>query len=100
MRQSERVMVGLAVNVPLDPRESPPDVQQTLSFRLRTSTPSHPCLAPATSPRSIIRSQRRRAAEVIQAWRGRVLGSVTKRMKMLAALLAWERGRYSLRRPG
>ncbi|EFJ51807.1 hypothetical protein VOLCADRAFT_87353 [Volvox carteri f. nagariensis] len=39
-----------------------------------------------------VRIHRRRAATIIQAWRGRVLGSVTKRMKMLAALLAWERG--------
>ncbi|GLC68585.1 hypothetical protein PLESTF_000711300 [Pleodorina starrii] len=40
----------------------------------------------------LVRSHRRRAAAIIGAWHERVLDSVTKRMKMLAALLAWERG--------
>ncbi|GLI66401.1 hypothetical protein VaNZ11_010162 [Volvox africanus] len=40
----------------------------------------------------IIGMNRRWAAAIIRAWRGTVLDSVTMRMKMLAALLAWERG--------
>ncbi len=41
--------------------------------------------------RSLSKLHRRQAHDVLAAWRDRVLHSVAKRMKLLAALLYWER---------
>lgn len=44
------------------------------------------------SPRSLRNVQRRLAHNVVWEWRERVLHTVQKRMKLLAALLFWEQG--------
>ncbi|KXZ52960.1 hypothetical protein GPECTOR_8g333 [Gonium pectorale] len=41
---------------------------------------------------SLVKVHRRLAGNILRAWRERVLSSVVKRMKVLAAALSWERG--------
>ena len=52
------------------------------------------CVPPSLPPCCCSRQdmQRRQAHNVLAAWRGRVLHRAQKRMKLLSALLYWEKG--------